>query len=302
AKHVPLNYWSSSWIPGINAARPNTFTLAEAWLEGDSTQLKPYLDAGFDSTFNFPLRKALVDSIGKAGSLDILAAKVQDYTTNLGINRALLQVNFLDNHDVQRFINEPGFGVAESEIRKRYHMGLGALFTLPGIPQLYYGDELGVYGGGDPDNRKDMPSWAWTDAGRNATQSGYLAGGGNPKTTFDFVQKLTYIRGNNEALWKGGYVELWRPNGGATNVFAFYRGNNLNNRFVVVFNNGSAASGNVTINISGNTFLPATDRSYMASATYDDQAGQGAPATITASGGNLVVNLPAKTFAIYKAR
>ncbi|WP_268239741.1 alpha-amylase family glycosyl hydrolase, partial [Deinococcus roseus] len=301
AKHVPLNYWSSSWIPGINAARPNTFTLGEVFLENDSNQLKPYLDAGFDSTFNFPLRKAIVDSVGKAGSLDILAGKVQDYVGNLGINRALLQVSFLDNHDVQRFINEPGFGVAENEIRARYSMGLGLIFTLPGIPQIYYGDELGVYGGGDPDNRKDMPSWSWTDAGRNATQSGYLAGGGNAKTTFDFIKKLATLRTGNEALWKGGYAEMWRPNGG-NNVYAFYRGNNLNNRFVVVVNNGTGASGNIPLNINANTAIPATDRGYMASATYDDQAGRGAPATVTASGGTLNVNLPAKSIAIYKAR
>ncbi|GBF08252.1 glycosidase [Deinococcus aerius] len=300
AKHVPLGYWQGSWVPGVLAARPNTFLLAEAFLTGGASQLKPFYDAGFDSTFNFPLRNALVSSFARAGSLDAVAGSVQDYVGTLGLDRALLTVNLLDNHDVPRFLNEPGYGVAEDEIRRRYHLGLGALFTLPGIPQLYYGNEIGMYGGADPDNRRDMPSWAWTSTGRGGTYSGFLP---NPGLTYNLVQKLAGIRTNNPALWKGSYAELWRPNGG-TNVFAFYRGytdSTAASRIVVVFNN-NAASASVSLNIGANTGISSADRSSLASRTFDDQAGQGAPATVTSSGGSLTVSLPAKTFAIYKAR
>lgn len=300
AKHVPLSYWQSSWVPGVLAARPNTFLLAEAFLTGGASQLKPFYDAGFDSTFNFPLRNALVSSFARAGSLDAVAGSVQDYVGTLGLDRALLTVNLLDNHDVPRFLNEPGYGVAEDEIRRRYHLGLGAIFTLPGIPQLYYGDEIGMYGGADPDNRRDMPSWAWTSTGRGGTYSGFLP---NPGLTYNLVQKLAAVRTTNPALWKGSYAELWRPNGG-TNVFAFYRGytdSTTASRIVVVFNN-NAASASVSLNIGANTGISSADRSSLANRTFDDQAGQGAPATVTSSGGSLTVSLPAKTFAIYKAR
>ncbi|WP_245808320.1 alpha-amylase family glycosyl hydrolase [Deinococcus hopiensis] len=300
AKHVPLSYWQSSWIPGVLAARPNTFLLAEAFLTGSASQLKPFYDAGFDSTFNFPLRNALVSGFARAGGLDAVAASTQDYVNTLGLNRALLTVNILDNHDVPRFLNEPGFGVAEDEIRRRYHLGLGALFTLPGIPQLYYGDEIGMYGGADPDNRRDMPSWAWTSTGRAGTYSGFLP---NPGLTYNLVQKLASVRTNNAALWKGTYAELWRPNGG-TNVYSFYRGysdSTTASRIIVVFNN-NPSSASVTLNIGANTGISSADRTYLAARTFDDQAGQGAPATATSSGGNLTVNLPAKTFAIYRAR
>ncbi|WP_027460997.1 alpha-amylase family glycosyl hydrolase [Deinococcus murrayi] len=300
AKHVPLNYWQGSWVPGVLASRPNTFLLAEAFLTGGASQLKPYLDAGFDSTFNFPLRNALVSAFAKGGSLDAVAGSVQDSVGTLGLSRALLTVNLLDNHDVPRFLNEPGYGVPEDEIRRRYHLGLAALFTLPGIPQLYYGNELGMYGGADPDNRRDMPSWAWTSSGRSGTYSGFLP---NPGLTYNLVQKLAGVRRNNPGLWKGSYAELWRPNGG-TNVFAFYRGysdSTVSSRLVVAFNN-SPASASVTVNIGANTAISSADRTYLASRTFDDLAGQGAPATATSSGGLLTLSLPAKTFAIYRAR
>ncbi|WP_045233750.1 alpha-amylase family glycosyl hydrolase [Deinococcus pimensis] len=300
AKHVPLSYWQNSWVPGVLGARPNTFLLAEAFLTGGASQLRPFLDAGFDSTFNFPLRNALVSTFGKGGSADALAGSVQDYVGTLGLDRSLLTVNLLDNHDVPRFVNEPGYGVAEDEIRRRLHLGLGAIFTLPGIPQVYSGDEIGMYGGGDPDNRRDMPSWAWTSAGRAGTYSGFLP---NPGLTYDLVTRLASVRTNNAALWKGSYAEMWRPNGG-TNVFAFYRGytdSTTASRVVVVFNN-NPGSASVTLDIGANTGISSADRSYLASRTFDDQAAQGAPATVTSSGGRLTVNLPGKTFAIYRAR
>ncbi|ADV66267.1 alpha-amylase family glycosyl hydrolase [Deinococcus maricopensis] len=299
AKHVPLNYWQTSWVPGVLQTRPNTFLLAEAFLDGSASQLRPFLDAGFDSTFAFPTRSALVSSVARNGSLDLLAGKVQDTLGTLGLNRALLQVNLLDNHDVQRFLNEPGYGVPETDIRARYSLALTALMTIPGIPQLYYGDELGMYGGNDPDNRRDMPAWAWTDAGRATAQSGYLAGGGTPKTTYDLTKQLIGIRTGNEALWKGGYAELWRPNGGQ-NALAFYRSSGAS-RMVVVLNL-SDTTANLPLDLQGNGGISSTDKTYLVNGrTFTDLLGRGAPATTTVSGGKLNVSVPARTAAIYRA-
>ncbi|MBZ9752933.1 glycosidase [Deinococcus sp. HMF7604] len=298
-KHVPNSYWQNSWVPGVLATRPNTFLLGEAFLSGSASQLKPFLDAGFDSTFNFPLRQALVDGVGKAGSLDRVAASMSDTLGTLGLDRTLLQVNLLDNHDVPRFVNEPGAGVAEADIRARYQNALGLLMTLPGIPQLYYGNELGMYGGSDPDNRRDMPTWAWTDSGRNAAQANFVAGGGTPKTTYDLTKKLIGIRTANAALWKGNYAELWRPNGGQ-NVYAFYRGSGAN-RFVVVVNT-SGSSAAVNLDLAGNSGISAADKSALTNGTvFNDLLAEGAPASATVTAGKLPVTLGAGKMGIYRA-
>lgn len=298
-KHVPNSYWQNSWVPGVLASRPNTFLLGEAFLSGSASQLKPFLDAGFDSTFNFPLRQALVDSVGKGGSLDRVAGSMQDTVGTLGLDRTLLQVNLLDNHDVPRFVNEPGTGVAESEIRARYGNALGLLMTLPGIPQLYYGNELGMYGANDPDNRRDMPGWAWTDAGRSATQANFVAGGGTPKNTYDLTKKLVGIRTANPGLWKGGYAELWRPNGGQ-NVYAFYRGSGANRVVVIVNTSGSAAT--VNLDIQGNAGISAADKSALSNGTvFNDLLAEGAPSSATVASGKLPVTIGAGRMGIYRA-
>ncbi|WP_084571257.1 alpha-amylase family glycosyl hydrolase [Deinococcus misasensis] len=298
ARHVPNTYWSGSWVPGINAAKANVFTFAEAFYDQNASDLTQFMDAGFDSVINFPLRKAFVDSIAKAGSLDILATKINSYVTTWGLNRSLLTINLLDNHDVARFINEPGFGVAEADIRKRYQLALGSLFTVPGIPQIYYGNEIGMYGGTDPDNRRDMPSWAWTDTGRATGGAGFLAGGATPKYTYDYTKKLVTIRKSNEALWKGTYTELWRPNGGQ-NVMAYYRGSGTNRIIVVLNTSTTTANINVPIQTSG---ISATDKSALTNGTvFTDQLGYGAPASATVTNGSLPVSIPAQSMAIYKA-
>src|SRR5262245_35560168 len=93
----------------------------------------------------------------------------------------------LDNHDLPRFVSEID-EVNKTESRLRYFLALTALFTLPAIPQLYYGDELGLLGGSDPDNRRDMPEWAWTPSGRSQLQTG--AAFAPSETTFNRVHRL----------------------------------------------------------------------------------------------------------------
>ncbi|MFC6750341.1 CBM20 domain-containing protein [Deinococcus aquaticus] len=171
--------------------------------------------------------------------------------------------------------------------------------TLPGIPQLYYGNELGMYGANDPDNRRDMPAWAWTDTGRGAAQANFMAGGGTPKNTYDLTRKLTGIRKANAALWKGNYAELWRPNGGQ-NVYAFYRGSGTNRVVVVV--NTSASAATVNLDLQGNTGISAADRSALSNGTvFNDLLAEGAPASATVTAGKLPVTIGAGRMGIYRA-
>ena len=61
----------------------------------------------------------------------------------MGPDRARMLTTFLDNHDVPRFLSEAG-ALDAGEAARRETQGLVALFTLPGIPQLYAGDDKRV--------------------------------------------------------------------------------------------------------------------------------------------------------------
>jgi hypothetical protein len=85
AKYVLPSYFHDSWMPAVRAVRP-LFTVAEVF-DDDVAALKTYLDAGFDSTFNFPLRTALVNAVGHEQSLDAVADVLGTEQTMLGAAR-----------------------------------------------------------------------------------------------------------------------------------------------------------------------------------------------------------------------
>lgn len=290
AKHVPPSYFAQSFHPAVRTVAPKLFTVAEVFDEGSLASSVPYVDAGFDSAFHFPLRRALVDAFAKGGSVDRVASAVADGIAKVGMERALDLVLFIDNHDVPRFANEPGWGVAEDEIRRRTLLALDLVFTLPGIPQLYYGDEIGMYGGGDPDNRRDLPPWARDPAERAKPHPGAAVLGSD--LVFDRVKKLSALRKTTPAFIDGAYRELWRQNGAANpNVFAFARGEGHGARIVVV-SNGARRSGTMRIPVPAAIAPDGT--------TLVDELGDGAPATAVVQGGRLVIDLPARSAAIYR--
>jgi len=139
-----------------------------------------------------------------------------------GISPQHLTVNFLDNHDVPRFLftgagnfpEDPIFGEALSfETRqKMLHNALTFLLTIDGIPCIYYGTEQDFAGGNDPGNREDM----WP--------TGYNRTG----LTYQHIKKLSQLRRQYPALNKGDVTVVWSSDRtGATdpdaNVFAFER-------------------------------------------------------------------------------
>jgi glycosidase len=108
-----------------------------------------------------------------------------------------LLVPFLANHDVQRFASVEGSSLAKLKL------AFALTLTLRGIPQIYYGDEIGMPGGGDPDNRRDFPGGWIGDSNDAFSTSGRTR---EQQEIFSYVQSLLKIRREHPAL-RGG--RLW---------------------------------------------------------------------------------------------
>jgi glycosidase len=282
AKHVPASYFQASFFPAVRGARPDLFAVAEIW---DSAQaFPPYLDAGFTSAFHFPLYYALDAAIAKGGTANAVADAIAQGIAAVGDERAKDLVLFVNNHDTPRFASEPGSTVSPTEIDRRLLLALDLIFTLPGIPQLYYGDELAMYGGPDPDNRRMLPAWATDPAQRAQPHAADAAG--DSSQMFARVQRLTRLRASEPALADGDYRELWRPNGGQE-VFAFARGTGTDQRIVAICNQATPC--NVQVPVHG----LADGMSLL------DELGDGAPA-VAIAGGKLPLQLAPRSAAIYR--
>jgi glycosidase len=111
---------------------------------------------------------------------------------------------------------------------ERLQVAYTALLTLPGTPVIYYGDEVGMAGAGDPDNRR-FRQWA----GFNTHQ----------RSLEQHIAKLLAIRAENSALRRGTRALLHLSN----DVYA-YEMRHATNRVVVVLNRSDSAQ---VINLSG---------------------------------------------------
>jgi glycosidase len=100
---------------------------------------------------------------------------------------------------------------------------------LRGIPELYYGDEIGMEGGGDPDNRHDFPG-GWP----GGTQDAFTEGGRTPEQQkiFSAVQNLLQLRRQHAALRTGKLFHVFSDD----ESYSFVRGTE-DERLLVVFNN-----------------------------------------------------------------
>lgn len=124
-----------------------------------------------DSAFDFPLMWSLRSAIAHDGpGFDAVEAGLQHTEQAIAGSGATLGL-MIGNHDVTRFVSEVvgdagldpwGDDVPEQPAAHlaydKQAMALGLVFTLPGAPVLYYGDEVGLAGGRDPDSRRVMPS------------------------------------------------------------------------------------------------------------------------------------------------
>jgi len=137
---------------------------------------------------------------------------------------------FAGNHDVSR-INE----IYDGDFDK-YRMAIGMVLTVRGIPQLYYGDEIGMRGDkarGDGDIRRNFPG-GWTDDPQNAfLPDGRTAG---QEKYFRFTRKLLHWRKTNEAVRKGKFLHYAPVN----NLYVYFRIYG-EQRVMVIVNNSPAA-------------------------------------------------------------
>jgi glycosidase len=185
-------------------------------------------------------------------------------------------VPFLGLHDVGRFLGEPG---ATPEGLK---LAFTFLLTTRGTPLIYYGDEIGMRGGGDPDNRRDFPG-GWPGDSRNA----FNFAGRTPEEAaiHAHVKKLLALRRELEPLRRGAVAELTATH----DTYAFARTTAKNSAFVAINNSPQPRRFDLAMPSAWATRpRELTDR-------------LGELGKVQFAGGRCVFTLPAKTAAILTA-
>lgn len=173
-KHIPESFWRATTTK-LKALAEQTdmryFQVGETF--GDRALIQSYIGSGmmdgqFDFNVYFDARAVFQDT---NVSFDVLASSLKSTINIHGAQH--MMCNITGNHDLPRFISYAGKGIGydedekevgwQREIKVEDPIGYEKLkmletfiVTIPGIPVVYYGDEIGMPGANDPDNRRMM--------------------------------------------------------------------------------------------------------------------------------------------------
>jgi glycosidase len=219
-KHQPLD-WLRDLRARLNAeiAAPDGgrfYLVGETFAYDDQALIRRFVDPAtlLDGQFDFPFKARLCEALFTGGGrLDTFSGWIAGNDAFYGPGS--IMTTWIGNHDIPRAIHfasgeigscregsHPGNGwtnnyrqPGDAAAYERLGLAFTVMFTNPGIPLIYYGDEVGLAGGGDPDNRRMMP---WNDAQLSAPQ----------RALRNRVTQLGRIRAENKVLARGRRIPL----------------------------------------------------------------------------------------------
>jgi glycosidase len=203
-------------LTDVEPQRQQHIWLVGETFSGDQTFVKTFVDpcTKLDGQFDFAERATL------DGTILLRQGKMQDLETFLNGNDGFfgpdaIMSTFIGNHDLPRSIhmaqdtpvwgdvwangkdkawNSQPIQPSGTSAYERMSVAMAVLMTNRGVPLIYYGDEVGLAGAGDPDNRRPM-QWTGYNAGQNLLLTRMKA--------------LGQARKNHAALRKGTRKTLW---------------------------------------------------------------------------------------------
>jgi len=269
----------------VRAIDPEAYIVAEIW------DARPEVLGGdmYDGLMNYPLGTAIVSFAG-AGHLDrdvadthakigdnvhsddgpTFARRIQAIVETYPPEVAAVQLNLLDSHDMPRVLSLCGGDVASVRLATLIQM------TLPGAPCIYYGDEIGLAGGFDPDCRRSFP---WD---RPETWD---------RDLLAHISALARLRHDLAVLRHGSFRVL-----AADGPLVVYMRSAPGTSVVVAVNNGES-DGALEVPLAGSG--SGSGSGSWSEARLVPLPGDGPPATIAVSGMRAVLSVPARSGGVF---
>jgi neopullulanase len=255
----------------VRAANPEAYIVAEIWHESQRWLAGDQFDAimNYDVTrpvMAFCAQKLDLAVLHQQSNYHSLHAPIDAHEFanridhNLGLYKRDItysQLNLLDSHDTPRFLS------CVNADKTALQLAWLFMFTYPGAPCIYYGDEIGMDGKHDPECRKSFP---WDEAKWD-------------KNLLNYVKQIIALRKKNPALRRGDFKRLWSTDG----VYAFSRTLDDKTFIVAVNASGSPQQAQVAFEAGKNS-----------------QPVFGAASEISAEGGKLKFTIPARSGVVFK--
>jgi alpha-amylase len=239
------------WLRGLytfyKRINPDVVTVGEAW--SSTTEVVNYIGDQLDLAFEFDTAQAMLRS-----------ARFEDQDYILRAHRLITEsyppdqfATFLTNHDQKRAMSELGEDV------NRAKMAASLLLTGPGVPFLYYGEEIGHVGGKPDENIRTPMQWsdegnagftaaptAWRAPQSNYREVNVAAQTDDPDSLLSHYRQLIHARNDHAALRVGDWREVEVED---RRIYAFLRHSD-DETLLVLINLGSEPITDYTLSLA----------------------------------------------------
>ncbi len=279
--------WLRQYRAFLQQTKPDVFTIGEIF-DATSATLAPYYPDQLDTYFQFDVGNKLI-AAANFGSAGQFTSALTDANAKLPFQR---WAPFLTNHDQPRVMNSFGGNVEEAKIAAT------GLLTLPGLPFMYYGEEIGMVGTKPDENIRTPMQWSgdrqgftsgqpWRAFQSDFTRVNVAIQNDDPASLLNLYRRLIHLHTSEPALGHGSFTAAKASNAG---VSAFLRQAG-EDALLVVLNFGQRPAENVAISV---------EQSELAAGTYNARPllgdARGAPLTV-GEGGALTDYVPLPSLA-----
>lgn len=240
-----FNFWNE-FNSQVKTSNPDAFTVGEAWANTE-TILNYVINDRIDYAFDFDLASAIINAAnyGNNAPLYAQAQKVYDSYNYLQFG------TFLTNHDQNRLMS-----VLDKDVNKN-KAAASIYLTLPGIPYLYYGEEIGMTGTKPDEYIRTPMQWnnttyagfstakPWFNVNADYTTINVEAQTAEPLSLLSHYRNLIRIRNQSHALKTGEYQAI---KSSSENLFSFLR-NSTDETVLVVVNTTSSTVENISFQL-----------------------------------------------------
>ena len=218
--------WFEDYYAFYKSVNPDAFTVGEAW--GPTRQVVRFTGDKVDVAFEFDLAQAILSSVrsrdisGRSQIQKIQSDVVRDYPPGQ-------YATFLANHDQDRAFSQLDEDVEKAMLAATWQL------TSPGVPFIYYGEEIGMTGvrTGNTDEPRRLPmQWSaeanagfttgrpWSAPARDYTVRNVAALENDPDSLLNHYRQLIRLRNASPALRIGDWLPV---DSGSRRVYAYLR-------------------------------------------------------------------------------
>lgn len=224
-----------AWLEGfynyVHTLKPDALTVGEAWTS--SEEIVKYVGDEVDMAFEFGLAEAMLDAVRRQVNFSLVEAQQQA----LDLYPPGQYAAFLTNHDQNRVMSQLRNDVPAAKVAATL------LLTNPGLPFIYYGEEIGMVGAGPDENKRTPMQWdgsatagftsgtPWEPLADADEGANVVAQDEDPDSLLNHYRALIRLRQAHPALRAGDMVLV--PTGNSR-VYAFLRADESERLLVLI--------------------------------------------------------------------